>query len=169
MQTPKRYKAQFNRELIVNTQPQEPITTTNNAVPIDYIDEPQDEYAQLYDFLTGKQLICTNKHNIEDSGWLSKFKTAASEDLLLKLNQQINVAEEPIPFLSSSEPFSHDDHMVYSKNLEVTCRVIVHYSTYVHILLSAHHENTVIISCLRGRSRSPCIILCFLTSWEMHR
>ena len=98
MQTPKRYKAQFNRELIVNTQPQEPITTTNNAVPIDYIDEPQDEYAQLYDFLTGKQLICTNKHNIEDSGWLSKFKTAASEDLLLNLNQQINVAEEPIPF-----------------------------------------------------------------------
>ena len=162
MQTPVHYKAQFNSGLIANTQPQQPIATTNNAVQIDYIDEPLDEYAQLYDFVTGKQLICTNKHNIEDLHWLSKFKTAALEDKQLNLNQQINVAEQPIPFLSSSEPFSHDDHMVYSRDLEATCKVIVHYSTYVHILLSAHHENTVIISCLRGRSRSPCIILSFL-------
>ena len=79
------FKAPVNCELIGNTQPQKPITVTNNAVPTDYIDEPLDEYAQIYDFATGKQLICTNKHNIRDSYWLSKFKTAASEDKLLGL------------------------------------------------------------------------------------
>ena len=162
IQSPIHFKAQVNRELIGNTQPQEPITISNKATTTDYIDEPLDEYAQIYDFATGKQLICTNKHNIESSCWLSKFKTAASEDKLLNLKQQINVAKEAIPFLSSSEPFSHDDHMVYSSDLEATCKVIVHYSTYVHILLNTHNENVLIISCLRGRSRSPCVILCFL-------
>ena len=51
--------------------------------------------------------------------------------------------------------------MVGAEELQSRCKTIVQYSTYMHIFLGSNAGN-FIISCLRGRSRSPCVILCFL-------
>ncbi len=124
------------------------------------MDEPLDEFVRLYDFLTGNQIICSNGKNLKDRFWLQHFQTVNQTNTRNNLKYLLNVAEDVVPHLDESQTFSHDD-MVGVGELQTRCKIIVQYSTYMHIFLSSNSGN-FLISCLRGRSRSPCVILCFL-------
>ena len=124
------------------------------------MEEPPDEYVRLHDFHTGNFIICTNGKNLKDFQWLQQFQNVNVEKTRNGLKYAINVADDCIPHLDDTKTFSHDD-MVGAEELKSRCKTIVQYSTYMHIFLGSNAGN-FIISCLRGRSRSPCVILCFL-------
>ena len=116
------------------------------------VSEPDSEYVQLFDSLTGGTLICANRSHALSKAWVAKYAT----------NSPLVDVTKVIPFNKSDGfAFTHDTFIDNRlSKLHKYMRMLVDFACLLHFHLSKNEK--VLVFCKNGRSRSPCIILAFL-------
>ena len=123
------------------------------------VDEPPEEFVTLFDFKTGKRIICTNKSNVKENEWIDKLSRTVDGEADKQAPFVLDV-RAPIPFLSERVAFDWDS-FVAPNNVDRFCMLLVAYSTFIHCQLKQPDVSTIVVFCDNGRSRSPNVLVAF--------
>ena len=121
----------------------------------------------LFDFKTGKRIICTNKNNVQESEWIDKL-TQTVDDEAHKQAPFVLDVRAPIPFLSERVAFDWDS-FVAPNNVDRFCMLLVAHSTFIHCKLKQPDISTLVVFCDNGRSRSPNVLVAFSCCFGVFR